>query len=101
MRGKPWVSQYWLCDIGMAGLYNWGGWDALLLATTAILATVYAWIGGRLHRAGLASICSILVAVWAFAASSRGFHARPVVLTLAFLGATFALLVDVESGRRP
>ena len=66
-QGTRWISQSWLCEIGMAGLYAFGGWDSLLLVTTTLLAGVYAWIAGRLYRAGLAWICVLLVAALALA----------------------------------
>jgi len=100
VRGQPWISQSWLCEMAMAGLYQVGGWDSLLAVTAILLALVYAWLTGRLYRAGLAGICAVLAMVLAVAASSHQFHVRPVVVTIALTSCLFALLVDVESGRR-
>ncbi len=101
VRGQPWVSQDWLCQIGMGLLYRLGGWDCLLVVTATVLGVLYAWLAGRLVSAGLAGICATLVAALALATSTPQFHVRPLVLTMALTGFTFAFLVDVESGRRP
>jgi hypothetical protein len=101
VRGRPWVSQFWLCQIVMAGLYRLGGWDSLLLATATVLAVIFAWLGGRLRQAGLAGIYSVLFVAVGMAASTQSFHVRPSVLTIVLIGPVFAWLVDVESGRKP
>ncbi len=98
-HGKPWISQYWPCEIAMAALYRIGGWDVLLVVTVTILAAMYAWVAGRLHRSGLLFMCVVLAVVLALAASSPQFHVRPLILTIVLLALTFALLVDVEGGR--
>ena len=97
--GTPWVPYQWLGEVGMAGLHRFGKLDALLLATVTILAGLFAWLGTRLMRAGLHwSLAASLVAL-ALAASASHFHVRPHVLTLVFLGITFAALCDCEAGR--
>jgi hypothetical protein len=98
--GRPWTDTYWLAECGMAALHRIGGWDALLLATAALLAAVYTHVAVRLLRAGLHLLPTLLVLAAVLAASSHQFHARPVIVTIALLAWTFALLVDVEAGRR-
>jgi hypothetical protein len=99
--GQPWPDQYWLCDCAMAILYRVGGWDSLLLLTATTLAGLYTWAAVRLRIAGLDLVCALLVVVVAMASSSPQFHVRPSIATVALLALTFALLNDVEAGRRP
>jgi hypothetical protein len=98
---QPWVEYEWLADCTMALIYRVGGWDGLLLVTVTLLATIYAWTASRLLRSGLHLLPSVLVLGLVLGASSQNFHARPLILSIALLGWTFAWLVDVEAGRRP
>jgi len=98
--GKPWIDAQWLAEVGMAVVHRATGWDGLLLWTCTLLAGVYAWLGGRLLRAGLHVLPALLLLAVAMLAGSPQFLARPLVVTIVLLGVTFALLVDVESGRR-
>ncbi len=97
--GQPWLSLQWLGEAAMAAAFRAGGWDTLLLLTTTILAATYAWLAGRLMRAGLHWLPTAVLVAVVVAASSHHFHARPHILTIAFLGVTVAWLCDVESGR--
>lgn len=99
--GEPWICQYWLCEMGMAGLYRLGGWDSLLLVTAVLLAGTYAWLTARLYGAGLDGVVAVLIGFLAVAASAPQFHVRPLVFTLTFMGLELVLLADVEAGRRP
>lgn len=101
MPGKAWISQYWLCEIIMAGLYKLGGWDALIVTTATVLAGFYAWLAARLFAAGLSGVAVILATVVCIAASTPQFHVRPVIATIILLGTSCVLLTDVEAGRRP
>ncbi|MCY2987910.1 MAG: hypothetical protein NTY19_08625 [Planctomycetota bacterium] len=101
VHGQPWISQDWLYQVAMALLYKLGGWDSLLVVTVVLLAAMYAWLAGRLFSAGLDGVCATGVVILAFAACLSQFHVRPLILTMVLTGLSFALLVDVESGRRP
>ncbi len=98
---RPWVAQWWLAECGMAALHGALGLDGLLLLTAAILAATYTCIVSRLIRAGLHTLPAVLLIGLVLAASSHNFHARPLIVTIALLAWTFALLVDVEAGRLP
>jgi hypothetical protein len=100
-HGQPWVAYQWLAECGMAVVHRLSGFDGLLLATVTLLAATYTWLAGRLLRAGLHWLITVLVIVLVIAASSYHFHIRPHLFTIAFLGVTFAWLMDVEAGRRP
>lgn len=99
--GCPYEDNQWLAELAMGGLYRLGGWDALLVVTTAILAGLYASLGGRLIRSGLDPVLALLLVALALAASTHQFHVRPLVLTLVLSAWSFSLLSDVEQGRRP
>ena len=101
VRGKPWIECQWLADCAMAIMYRAGGWDALLLASATLLAAIYAGLAARLARAGLRPMPIMLITALALAASSHQFHVRPLLATIALLAWSFALVVDVEAGRKP
>jgi hypothetical protein len=100
-QGERWTDTQWLAECVMAAIYGAAGWDGLLLATTVVLAATYAAIVARLSRAGLTVMPTVLLLMMVLAASSHQFHVRPLVLTIALLSWTFALLADVEAGRAP
>lgn len=100
-HGHEYLDSQWLAQCGMAGLYRIGGWDALLLATTVLLATVFAGLGGRLLRGGLHLLPAMLLLALALAASSHQFHVRPLVLTIALTAWYFLLLTEVDELNRP
>ncbi|NQU21686.1 MAG: hypothetical protein HQ567_10410 [Candidatus Nealsonbacteria bacterium] len=97
--GKPWVAHCWAAEVGMAAVYRHVGWDGLLLVTVTLLAAVYTLLGSRLFRAGLHPLPALLLMAMVLVASSHQFHARPLIFTMVLLAVTFAILVDVESGR--
>ena len=98
--GQPWVADQWLAECGMAIVHEKAGWDGLLLLSTAMLAAVYAWIAMRLLRGGLHWLPVGLLSAVVLLIGAPQFHVRPLILTIALLGVTFAWLVDVEAGRK-
>ncbi|MBN2476661.1 MAG: hypothetical protein JXB62_18770 [Pirellulales bacterium] len=98
--GKPWVAHQWLAECGMAAVHRLAGLDGLLLVTASLLAGIYAWLGRRLLRAGFHLLPVGCVLALVLLASSHQFHVRPLVLSIGLLGVVFALLVEIESGRR-
>jgi hypothetical protein len=97
--GRPWTPYEWLAECVMARLDDVSGLDTLLLAAVTLLAGLCAWLAGRLLRAGLHwSLAAVAVVLFLGAAASN-LHARPHLLTIVFLGWTFALLTDYEAGR--
>jgi hypothetical protein len=97
--GQPWLSLQWLGEAAMALAYRAGGWDGLLLLVATTLAATYAFLVGRLIRAGLHWLPATVIVVVVIAASSHHFHARPHLATIAFMGLTVAWLCDIEAGR--
>jgi len=97
--GQPWTPYEWLGECAMALIHRVDGFDSLLLAATVGIAALFTWAGHRLLRAGLHWSLTVLVIVLLFAASTSHLHVRPHLFTIAFLGITFARLVDFEAGR--
>ncbi len=98
--GQPWAAHEWLMEVLMAFIYGRFGFDGLLLGTAAALAGLYTWLFSRLRRAGLNLPVATLLLALVLAASSHHFHVRPHILSLIFLGLTFAWLCDFEAGRK-
>lgn len=98
--GKPWIAQQWLGECLMALVHRVAGLDGLLLATAAVLAWTFAFLAGRLLRAGVSWPATALITVLALAAASYHFHPRPHVVTIALTAWTLGLLNDIEAGRR-
>ncbi len=98
--GEPWTAHQWLAECGMAAADRLAGWDGLLLLTATLLAGIYTWVAWRMLRAGFHVLWVAGVLALVLLASSHQFHVRPLVLTIALIGWTFALLVDVEAGRK-
>lgn len=99
-EGKTWIAHQWLAECAMALAHRAAGLDGLLLVACVILAATYAAVGQRLIRGGMSFAGSAAVIALLLGASSFHFHARPHILTIAFSAWIFALLCDVEAGRR-
>jgi hypothetical protein len=99
--GQPWTASQWLGECALALLHGLSGFDGILLATATLLAGFYTWAAHRLIRAGIHWWLALLLAALAIKASSYHFFARPHLLTIVFLGWTFARLCDFEAGRIP
>ena len=98
-EGKPWIAHQWLGEVAMAALHRLGGLDALLVATSAVLAGLLAWVYHRLSAAGVRTPWALLLAVTTFLASSHHFHVRPHVLSLLFFALLFERLGEFDAGR--
>ena len=99
-HGQPWTAHEWLMECLMGLIYGGFGFDGLLILSAAALAGFYTWIFSRLWRSGLGLPLASLLLALVLAASAHHFHVRPHVLSLIFLGLTFAWLCDFEAGRQ-
>ncbi len=100
-QGNKWVPHQWVGEILM-GIFDWiSGLDGLLWITTTVIVSVFTWLGSRLYRCGMHPILALLFVALGVAGSSHHFHVRPHLMTIFGLAMTFAILCDVESGRRP
>jgi hypothetical protein len=98
--GREWIPSQWLAECLLALQHRLFGLEGVLWAAIAVLAATFAWLGGRFVRAGCHPLLALLLVGLALGVSSYHFHVRPHLLSIAFLGLTLALLVDVEAGRR-
>ncbi len=96
---QPWLALQWLAEWAMAAVHAWGGFDTLLLATTALLAAFYAWLGTRLTARGMHPILAVFVVALTVAASSHHFLIRPHLGSIILTGFFFTLLCDIDEGR--
>lgn len=99
-KNQPWIAQQWLAECAMALVHRAAGLDGLLLGAVTLLAATFAWLYGRLRRAGLAMPVAVLLLMLVLAASSYHFHPRPHLATIALTAWSLGLLADVEAGRR-
>jgi hypothetical protein len=99
--GQPWTPQWWLFECALAALHRLGGLDAVMLATSALIAALFTWIGRRLHRAGIHPLIVLLMVGLALDASVYHLHPRPHLVTIVLLAWTFGRLCDAEAGRIP
>src|SRR5205823_6337642 len=58
---QPWIAQWWLGECALALLRRLGGLDAVAVATAALVAALFAWLGGRLRRGGMHPLLAVLV----------------------------------------
>ena len=98
--GERWTAQWWFGEIVIAGLDQFDGLDALLIASTALAALIFGSLAARIHAAGWHPILVALILGLGVAASATHFHARPLLATMAGLALTAVILTDVEAGRR-
>ncbi|MBW1743983.1 MAG: hypothetical protein JRJ47_11260 [Deltaproteobacteria bacterium] len=98
-NGESWIAQQWLGETAMAVVHGFSGFDGLLVMTVALIAFLYAWVARRLMHSGLHFLLAALIVALGIAAGSHSFHIRPHMLSILFLGFTFALLCDFEAGR--
>jgi hypothetical protein len=99
--GRPWTPQSWLFECALAALHRLGGLDAVMLATSVLIAALFAWIGRRLRDGGLHPLIALLLVGLALDASAYHLPPRPHLVTIVLLAWTFGRLCDAEAGRTP
>lgn len=97
--GKPWIAHQWLGECAMSLLHRLGGLDALVVATSAGLALLLAWLFHRLVEGGLERRYALLATAVCFLASSLHFHVRPHLFSIIAFAWLYQTLVDFEAGR--
>jgi hypothetical protein len=100
-EGRSWIAHQWLGECLMSALHWLGGLDALLVAASAALAFLFAWLFARLVASGTAPLYAAAVVAFAGAASARHLHVRPHLLSIFAFAWSIARLADVDRGRRP
>ena len=97
--GTHWIPHQWLGEIGMALVHRIGGFDSVLVCTTAIAAGLIAWLGTRFVRIGLHPIFALGLLLLALAGTSNHFHVRPLLFTMLAMAWTMNRLIAFEAGR--
>lgn len=97
-EGTPWVPYQWLGEVAMALLHRVGGFDAVLVASTAVAAGLLAWLGTRFIRTGLHPVFALGVTLLAAAVMAHHFHARPLLFTMVGMAAVMLAVCKFEAG---
>lgn len=100
-QGQPWMLHEWLAQIIMALVYRIDGFSTHLVVAAGFLAGLFAWLDGRMIRAGVGRSLAILVVGVTLLACSIHFLVRPHLFTMLFLTITCAALCAYEHGRIP
>lgn len=99
--GQTWIANQWLAECLMAATDAVAGFDGLVCVAATLLAAVHTWIAARFLRAGAHPGIAILAIALLFGACAYNMLARPHLSTLFLLSGVFALLVEIDSGRKP
>jgi len=98
-RGRDWVDQQWLAQLGLYGLWRAGGWPLALVAVTALFAAAFALVAAaaRLLGASARSTALVLLLCYLVAVTNAAFRAQ----TPAYLLFSLVLVLLLEDERRP
>ncbi len=99
-EGREWIPHQWLGEILMSLAHERMGLDGLLWLTILLLASLFGWMAGRFSRQGFHPLFIALLLALGYGAMCYHFHARPHLATMLLLGASFAVLIDVEAERQ-
>ena len=97
--GQPWVPQQWGAELLMSLAHRIGGFDALLMGMSALLATVAAAIAVRFMDGGLHWMPTAGIVALGMAVAGFHFYLRPHLISIAFMALVMTWLVDFERGR--
>jgi hypothetical protein len=97
--GERWIPHQWLGEVTMAMAHRVGGFDALLVGATAIVAALYAWLAAKFIRTGLHPVFAVGVTLLTIAAAATHFHVRPHLFTMVGMAATMHAVVEFENRR--
>jgi hypothetical protein len=97
--GRPWIPQQWGAEIVMSVAHLLGGFDALLMGMSALLALVAAMVVVRFVDAGLHWAPALGIVALGMATASFHFYVRPHLASIALLAIVMMWIVDFERGR--
>jgi hypothetical protein len=97
--GEPWIAQWWLGECALALVHRVGGLDGILLTTATIQSLFLTWLAYRFLRSGMHPLLAVMLTGLAFLGIAFHFHPRPHLITILFMGWTFARLCDFEAGQ--
>jgi hypothetical protein len=99
MPHVPWITQEWLAEIVLAGLFELFGWTGLVVATALCVAMALAMLLRVLLRS-LEPVHALIATVLAYALTAPHVLARPHIFTLPILVAWVAALVRARGEDR-
>jgi hypothetical protein len=99
MPHVPWVTQEWLAEIVLAGLFELFGWTGLVVATALCIAMALAMLL-RVLLHSLEPMHALIATVLAYALTAPHILARPHIFTLPILVAWVAGLVRARGEDR-
>ena len=101
LPGAPWVPHEWLAETVFGALYDWLGWNGLVLVTALSLAATLAILTRALLH-WLEPVHALAAAMAAWGLILAHVLARPHILTLPIMVLWFAALVEArERDRAP
>jgi hypothetical protein len=100
-NGQPWIANQWLAECGMALADSLGGLEGVLALTIAVLLATYLALASRWIQRGFDPLLTVAFVAFILSASAYTMNARPHLLSIGLLGLVFAVLRDIEDGRRP
>jgi hypothetical protein len=96
---RPWIPQQWGAEVVMSLVHRSGGFDALLLGMSALLALMAARISLRFVDAGLHWMPAAAIVALGMAAAGFHFYLRPHLTSIVLLAVVMFRLVDLDRGR--
>ena len=97
---QPYLDSAWLFDLAMAGLYQLGGFPAVVLGKTAIVVATFVGAYLLLRRRGAGPMGTALVLAAAAFCMRERLVERPHVVSLLGEVVVLALLPALQNGRR-
>jgi hypothetical protein len=97
--GKPYLNSHWLYQLLLYGIYQWRGFNGLILANLLLLLGLFMLMARRCQAAQTPGWILTLLLVAAILTMERRFITRPEVFSWVLLGGTFWVLESY--GRRP
>lgn len=100
LRGREWVNQQWLADVGCVRLWSWAGPPALVLVKTIVLAVTSCLMLVAARSAGAGAASAGFVTLLAILAGHERTMVRPEILSGCALATVHALLYGSARNRR-
>jgi hypothetical protein len=90
--GQPWLDQQWLAQVGLAALYELGGWGLLAVVHGVLAGLAYGLLQAALRRRGLDVRPAAWVTLGVFVVSAASIALRPQLLGIVLLALVLYLL---------
>lgn len=100
VRGTPYALGEWLGEVGLASIFQAGGWAGLAIARAALVAVAAFALARLARRGGAPPAAAFAVAALALAATRGQWADRPALVSLALVPVVLELLFAARAGRR-